>query len=250
MAELLDLAQRIASWGQPGEEVEAFVAWQRETEVRAYGGEVESLSSAESAGIGIRVVAGARQGFAYVGNLDEALARDALAEARDNASFATPDPNVGLAEPDGVAPAPLELWDDSLDSMATEEKIALALELERRVRAGDARIREVVSADYGDDQSESAVASSSGIERGVARHDLLSRRLRGRRRGERHPDRRWLQRVPGAIRARDREGGGGRGLAGDPDARRDEACERPRHGRVRPGGHGDAPGGARRDALG
>jgi len=59
VAELLELAQRIASWGQPGEEVEAFVAWQRETEVRAYGGEVESLSSAESAGIGIRVVAGA-----------------------------------------------------------------------------------------------------------------------------------------------------------------------------------------------
>ncbi len=163
MAELLDLAQRVASWGQPGEEVEAFVTWQRETEVRAYGGEVESFSSAESAGIGIRVVAGERQGFAYVGNLDEALARDALAEARDNASFATPDPNVGLAEPDGVAPVALELWDDSLGSMATEEKIALALELERRVRAGDARIREVVSADYGDDQSESAVASSSGI---------------------------------------------------------------------------------------
>ena len=163
MTELLDLAQKIASWARPGEDVEAFACWQRETEVRAYGGEVESLSSAESAGVGVRVVAHARQGFAYVGNLDETLAREALAEARDNASFATPDANVGLATPDGVAPTDLELWDDSLGAMATEEKVALALELERQVRAGDPRIREVVSADYGDDQSEAAIASSTGI---------------------------------------------------------------------------------------
>jgi PmbA protein len=163
VTELLDLAQKIASWARPGEEVEAFASWQRETEVRAYGGEVESLSSAESAGVGVRVVAQARQGFAYVGNLDESLAREALAEARDNASFATPDANVGLASPDGIAPSSLELWDDSLGVMATEEKVALALELERQVRAGDPRIREVVSADYGDDQSEAAIASSMGI---------------------------------------------------------------------------------------
>lgn len=163
MTELLDLAEKIASWARPGEEVEAFASWQRETEVRAYGGEVESLSSAESAGVGVRVVAQARQGFAYVGNLDESLAREALAEARDNASFATPDANVGLASPDGIAPTSLELWDDSLGAMATEEKVALALELERQVRAGDPRIREVVSADYGDDQSEVAIASSMGI---------------------------------------------------------------------------------------
>ena len=163
MTELLDLAQKIASWARPGEEVEAFASWQRETEVRAYGGEVESLSSAESAGVGVRVVAQARQGFAYVGNLDESLAREALAEARDNASFATPDANVGLASPDGIAPTSLELWDDSLGAMATEEKVALALELESQVRAGDPRIREVVSADYGDDQSEVAIASSMGI---------------------------------------------------------------------------------------
>ncbi len=163
MAELLDLAQRVVSWAQPGEEVEAFVSWQRETEVRAYGGEVESLSSAESAGLGVRVVANHRQGFAYVGNLDERLARTTLGEAHDNASFATPDPLLGLARPDGIGPVSLELWDDALGAMATEEKVELALELERQVRAADRRIREVVSADYGDDQSEVAIVSSTGI---------------------------------------------------------------------------------------
>jgi len=161
--ELLDLARRIAESARPGEEVEAYVSWHRDTDIRVYEGDVESLSSAESAGIGVRVVSGGRQGFAYVGNLDERLAREALEEARDNAGFASPDDHVGLAAPDGVAAQPLELWRDALASFPTADKVALALDLEARVRAGDPRIRQVVSTDYGDGQAESAVATSTGI---------------------------------------------------------------------------------------
>ncbi len=157
------MAQRIAAAARPGEQVEAYVSWHRETDIRAFDGDVESLSSAESAGVGVRVVAGGRQGFAYVGNLDAHLAREALEGARDNASFATPDEHVGLASPDGAPVAPLELWDDRLGAFPVDAKVALALELERRVRAGDARIRQVVSSDYGDSLSESAIATSTGI---------------------------------------------------------------------------------------
>jgi PmbA protein len=161
--DLLAIAERIAGAARPGEEVEAYVSWHRDTDVRAYDGEVESLSSAESAGIGVRVVVGGRQGFAYVGNLDERLAREVLDEARDNAGFATPDEHVGLARPDGVGAKPLELWDDGLSAFPTEAKVELALDLERRVRAGDPRIRQVVSADYGDAMGESAIVTSTGI---------------------------------------------------------------------------------------
>jgi PmbA protein len=161
--ELLDLAQRLAADAKPGEEIEAYASWHRETEIRVFEGAIESLASAESAGVGIRVVANGRQGFAYVGDLDERHAREALAEARDNATFASLDENVGLARPDGLAAAELALWRDGLNAFPTDEKIALALELERQVRAGDTRIRQVVSTDYGDGQSEHAVATSTGI---------------------------------------------------------------------------------------
>ena len=163
MPELLDLAERIAADARPGEEVEAYVAWQRDTDIRAYNGEVESLSAAESAGIGVRVIVGGRQGFAYVGDLDEADAREALAEARDNATFATVDDHAGLAHPDGVAPAELELWAEGAATWPTTDKVALALALERAARAGDPRVRQVVSADYGDGCAETAIASSTGI---------------------------------------------------------------------------------------
>jgi PmbA protein len=163
MSELLDLAAQVAGWARDGEQVEAYVARGRETEVRVYEGEVESLSAAESAGIGVRVVADSRQGFAYAGSLDPEVVRETLDEARDNAGFASPDEWVGLAAPDGVAPADLDLWRDDLASCPADFKVARALDLEKAVRAGDPRIRAVESAEWGDAALESAVVSSTGI---------------------------------------------------------------------------------------
>ena len=161
--ELLELAVRLAGAAKDGEELEVYVSRGVETDVRAYEGEVESMSSAASAGVGIRVVVGGRQGFAYAGTLEEAVVRQTLADARDNATFATADEHVGLAGPDGVAPAALELWDDEVTRTPSAAKVEMALELERRARAADARVRQVAFADYGDMAVEAAVASSTGI---------------------------------------------------------------------------------------
>jgi PmbA protein len=161
--ELLELAVRLAATARKGEQLEVYVSRGVETDVRAYEGAVESLSSAASAGVGIRVVTGGRQGFAYAGTLDEAVLARTLADARDNATFATPDDNVGLAEPDGVASSTLELWDEAIVSTPGSDKVELALDLERRVRAADRRVRQVAFADYGDFAAEAAIATSTGI---------------------------------------------------------------------------------------
>ena len=61
------------------------------------------------------MIVGHRQGFAYAGSLDEQVVAETLEEARDNAEFGTPDDAfLGLASPDGVEPADLDLWRDEL----------------------------------------------------------------------------------------------------------------------------------------
>jgi PmbA protein len=161
--ELLSVADRVAGWARTGEDVEVYVARGDETEVRAFGGGVESLTSATSAGIGIRVVVDHRLGFAWAGSLEESVFEETLAEARDNAKFATPDEHVGLAVPDGVAPVAVDLWDEELASVPTTDKVEMALALEARARAADPRIRQVDAADYGDGSVEVALVSTTGI---------------------------------------------------------------------------------------
>jgi PmbA protein len=170
---LLDIAEGIAAQARDGEEVEAYVARGRDTEVKVFDGEVESLSSAETEGVGVRVVHEHRQGFAYAGSLDPDAVVEALAEARDNAGFGTVDEFLGLPAPDGVAPADLDLFRDELASCPTDDKVGLALEVERATRAADARIRGVETAEYGDAAFESAIASSTGL-RATSRRTVCS----------------------------------------------------------------------------
>src|SRR4051794_11842090 len=162
MAELLEVAGRVAAQARAGEEIEAYVVRARDTSVRVYEGEVEQLSAAQSEGIGVRVIANGCQGFAYAGSLDPDAVADALAEARDNVSFGTPDEWAQLARPDGVDKAVLDLWRPELEHTTTASKVALATELERLARSGDSRVA-VESADYADMLAEDAVVTSTGI---------------------------------------------------------------------------------------
>lgn len=160
--ELLGIAQRVISWADPGEDVEAFVAHQSETEIRAYNGDVESLTTASSQGVGVRVVRRGRQGFSYAATLDDRTLREVFAEARDNSSFADPDEFAGVASPDGVVPASLDVYRADLADFSAADKVALAIELEKAARAADPRVSGVESAEYADSMCSYAVATSRG----------------------------------------------------------------------------------------
>jgi PmbA protein len=163
VSELLELAERIVDRARPGEQVEVFLGRSHHTEVKVFDGAVESLSSADTQGVGVRVIVDGRQGFAYAASLDDAIVAETLDEARDNAAFGTVDEFLGLASPDGVAPVDLDLFRPELAAFPADRKVEMALELERAVKAADARIRGVEAAEYGDSSSESAIASTAGV---------------------------------------------------------------------------------------
>lgn len=165
--DLADLAARWADRAGDGEQLEVVVGRNVSTTVKAYGGEVESFTSAESFGVGIRVLVprgdGVAQGFAHAGTFDEDVLAETLQDARDNARFSEPDPWAGLARPDGVAPVVQELWRDGLAAFPTERKTALALELERATKASRPQVKGVRVASYADAAGEVAMASTAGI---------------------------------------------------------------------------------------
>jgi PmbA protein len=168
MQDLMALATSVVDQAASGEDLEVYVTRGSENEIRAYEGAVESLTSADSSGVGIRVLRqsdgdGRQVGFAWAGSLEPAVVAATLEDARDNARYATPDPDVVLAAPDGVLPVDLDLWDDGVVTTPMEEKVALAIELERATRAGDPRVRQVSSADYADGRVEVALASTTGV---------------------------------------------------------------------------------------
>lgn len=166
MPELIDLARRIAGQATGSEQIEAYVSRTRETDVKVHAGSVESLVVAGRAGVGVRVLVDGRQGFAWAGSLDDDVVDEALAEARDNAGFATPDEFQAIASPEDCRGpvAPLDLWRDDMTTTSTDEKVALALRAEAETLTADDRVRAVESAAYGDAAVEAALVNSLGVE--------------------------------------------------------------------------------------
>lgn len=160
--ELLAIADRVIAMARPDELLEAYVGRSLSTDVRIYEGEVEHFVSAQTEGIGIRVIRNGRTGTSSCGTLDPTEIAEVLAEARDNLEYGEPDEWAGMAEPDGVPVVPQNLWNESLAATTTARKIELAKSLERLTLARDPRVR-VDDSNYSDAFAETAVATTTGI---------------------------------------------------------------------------------------
>jgi TldD protein len=92
-------------------------------------------------GIGVRAVSGERTGFAYSDQLDEAALTDAVVAARGIARAAGGSQKIAARATSHRALYPSG---DPLHSMADADKVALLAELDRRVRAMDSRVAQVI----------------------------------------------------------------------------------------------------------
>jgi PmbA protein len=157
-------------------DAEAYASEDSGREVRAHGGEVESLTAATQRGIGIRAWVGTRVGYAYGTDLTEtgieAVAGRAVEAARvaDEDEFAgPPKPPVRLIDAVGAKGASepggeLALSDPTIGDWTTDRLVELTLAIESAALAGDSRIAGVEQAVYADSAERIALVSSSGIE--------------------------------------------------------------------------------------
>ena len=162
LEELLAIGDSLVGCAEPGEAIEVALARGSSTTVKVHSAEVESLTSAGSAGAGIRVIRDGRVGFASSGSHDSDVLAETLAEARDNCRFAEPDDHNGLAEPDGVEIVHHDLWQDAVIALDTPRRIAIALELERLVLGADDRVSAARTTTYADGWGQSALVSTAG----------------------------------------------------------------------------------------
>ncbi|MCZ7630171.1 MAG: hypothetical protein M5U19_14495 [Microthrixaceae bacterium] len=132
------------------------------TTVRVHSAQVESLTSAGSAAVGVRVIRDGRLGFASSGSHHPDVLAETLAEARDNCRFAEPDEHNGLAEPDGVEVVRQDRWNDAVISLGMSRRAEIALELERLVLGPDDRVTSARTTTYGDGWGQSALVSTAG----------------------------------------------------------------------------------------
>lgn len=173
MSELLELAQRAVAMSEGAEQIEAFFTHEREFQVKVYDGEVDSLSSAEPRGAGIRVLSGGRVGFSFTSDLSDDGLNAAVHAARENSRYATEDDAVAFAPQWAGDVAEIEgMIDASQPNVTPDQKVDFTIELERITRSVDPRIR-TEEAVYSDSETEAAIATSTGVAATYRRTDAI-----------------------------------------------------------------------------
>jgi PmbA protein len=170
VADLLDLCRAALSRAEDGEQAEAYAGESRHTEVKARKGEVDALSRAESRGVGVRVLVDGRLGYAWAADPDPAEAAALLVAARESAGYAGPDEANVLPEPAEAEPL-AGLFRAEQANLDPEQKVRLALDLERAAVSSDPAVTKVEEVMYGDAVSRAAIASTRGVESAYERTD-------------------------------------------------------------------------------
>lgn len=141
-----------------GLEAEVLFQEERELSLRARGGVLEEIKEARQGGLGLRVVAEGRVGYAYTEELSEAALEWALQEARENALLSGKEGFV----PEGRPLGGHDLLGEGL-SAPVERKKEAALALEKALRE-DPRVKSVLMGSYLERERRIALASTQGAE--------------------------------------------------------------------------------------
>jgi PmbA protein len=145
---------------------EADVMLQTSTEfnVQVRKGEIETLTQSGSKGLGLRVFVDGRMGFAATSDFDAAVLERLVTSTVALAASADPKPENGL--PDAPAPEPkpeLKIYDPSIESLPTDQKIGMALRCEAAAFSADPRITNSEGAGLGSGATYTLLANSRGV---------------------------------------------------------------------------------------
>jgi PmbA protein len=170
VADLLDLCSVAVNAAGDGDEVEAYAEESRRLTVKARAGEVESMSSSETRGVGVRVVVGRRLGYAYAADPTAEDVADTVQKARTNAGLATADDANAIPETRPAEPLP-QIFRPAQQDVPTDRKVTLALEIDRAAVRSQEHVRKVEQASYGDAITRVAIASTRGPQQQYERTD-------------------------------------------------------------------------------
>jgi PmbA protein len=147
-----------------GADLEIYVQEGSTASIKVFGGEVESISVARPRGLGVRAVKAGRVGYAFTADLSDPGLDAVLAGALANVEATDPDPFAGLPARAAVPyPAIPGLWRPGVGRTGLNDKVELALELERRALACPL-VDTVEESVYSDEESRMAICSTTGVE--------------------------------------------------------------------------------------
>lgn len=141
---------------------EAFIVRSKKLSIEVHDGAVETMKLAEDRGIGLRLINDGRVGFAFSTQLNPQGIEELCSQALANAENTEQDANNFLPDPSGNYPH-LDLYDPDIRAVSVEEKIKMAIDMERAAKDHHPKVKIIESSTYQDGEAEIIIVNSKGI---------------------------------------------------------------------------------------
>ncbi|NPA40906.1 MAG: TldD/PmbA family protein [Aquificae bacterium] len=160
MQEIENLVKRYI---KPGFEYELFFQRTRKTKIDVSDENLENLSRSEEVGVGIRVLKDKRIGFAYATNPSQENVEDIVKKAMEMCELQNPDPGNAFLEKLEKSSVQ-STYDREGVNLPLEDKIEFVLNLEKKAKETDARIKGVRKTNLTEGVFELSLKNSFGVE--------------------------------------------------------------------------------------
>jgi PmbA protein len=157
----LDFARKTISKVSP-DEYEVYVSRSSATKVEAKDQKIESLTRADDVGLSVRLKRQNRVGFSFTTSLTESAIQHAVQSALEISEVMPEDQDITLGGFAKQLPEIENRHDQAGLDRDIEEKIQLAMRLERLCREADSRIQTVRSASFSESEREILLTSHEG----------------------------------------------------------------------------------------
>lgn len=146
-----------------GVKLEVYGERKADTQIQAFQGEVSEFKLSTRQGVALRALVKGAWGLSYSENLSESALKWALNNAVENAELVQPE--AGAALQNWPAPPALDLYGEGLSGVSVDQKVNVALELERAAREADARVKSIPYLQYQDADMLVGLSNTEGLER-------------------------------------------------------------------------------------
>ncbi|WP_424950104.1 TldD/PmbA family protein [Deinococcus sp.] len=133
------------------------------TTIQVFADAVDEFKLSSQQGLGLRVLQGGAWGSSYTENLSVSALDRALNSAVENADLSAPVPHAALHA--WGEPPEMDLHGEGMSGVSVEQKVNVALTLERAAREADPRVQSVPWNAYSDSEGLVSVDSTAGLNR-------------------------------------------------------------------------------------
>ncbi|MFC1517529.1 TldD/PmbA family protein [Candidatus Margulisiibacteriota bacterium] len=144
-------------------DAEVYLTHSKDTSISVLNQNIEEIKTSEEQGFSLRIVSKDKMGFAYSSDIGTEAIETCINKALANHDYNAKDSNWALATKVATAQKDLNIYDPAIEKLSLDEKIPLALTIEKAAHDFDKRISKTEQAGYQDNISTTYLLNTLGI---------------------------------------------------------------------------------------